>query len=127
MRIFYDDDAFAAPELTGVDNVAISPAGDVLVAEDGGDMQIVAHHADAAKSYPLLQVVGHLDSEIAGPAFDPVRHAPLLQLAARAQWRSDRAGHHLRGQRAVHGVEDGAIRLAPRTYTGVRIAVAIAA
>ncbi|HEY0300692.1 MAG TPA: alkaline phosphatase PhoX, partial [Rhizomicrobium sp.] len=37
MRIFYDDDAFASPDRTGVDNVVISPAGHVLVAEDGGD------------------------------------------------------------------------------------------
>jgi secreted PhoX family phosphatase len=70
VRIFYDDDAFAAPELTGVDNVVISPAGHVLVAEDGGDMQIVAI-TPAGEVYPLLQVVGHLNSEIAGPAFDP--------------------------------------------------------
>ena len=70
VRIIYDDDTSPTPELTGVDNVAVSPTGDVLVAEDGGDMQIVAL-TQAGGVEPILQVVGHQDSEIAGPAFDP--------------------------------------------------------
>lgn len=68
--ILYDDDRFDAPVLTGVDNVAIAPNGAILVAEDGGDMQVVAVVPGGAV-YPILQVVGHLDSEITGPAFDP--------------------------------------------------------
>jgi secreted PhoX family phosphatase len=68
--IIYDDDRYDSPVLTGVDNVAISPGGSVLVAEDGGDMQIVAI-APGGAVYAILQVVGHLDSEITGPAFDP--------------------------------------------------------
>jgi secreted PhoX family phosphatase len=68
--IVYDDDRFDSPVLTGVDNVAISPGGAVLVAEDGGDMQLVALVA-GGPVYAILQVVGHLDSEITGPAFDP--------------------------------------------------------
>ena len=70
IRIFYDDDRYADPVLTGVDNVAIAPTGDVLVAEDGGDMQIVAI-TRAGEVYPILQVATHIGSEIAGPAFDP--------------------------------------------------------
>src|SRR5262245_34749009 len=70
IRIIYDDDRFADPVLTGVDNVYVAPSGDVLVAEDGGDMQIVAITPDG-DVYPFLQVVGHSGSEIAGPAFDP--------------------------------------------------------
>jgi len=43
----------------------------VLVAEDtGGDMQIVGLAPDGTP-VPLLQLVGHDGSEIAGPAFDP--------------------------------------------------------
>jgi hypothetical protein len=72
IRVIYDDDSYAEPVLTGVDNVAIAPNGDVLVAEDGGHMQIVALSA-AGAVYPILQVVGHRGSEIAGPAFDPSR------------------------------------------------------
>jgi len=48
----------------------ITPAGDVLVAEDGGNMQIVTITADG-DPLPLLQIVGQDDSEICGPAFDP--------------------------------------------------------
>src|SRR5262249_2524456 len=72
IRVIYDRHHYAHPVLTGVDNVAIAPNGDVLVAEDGGHMQIVALSATGAV-YPILQVVGHRDSEIAGPAFDPSR------------------------------------------------------
>lgn len=52
------------------DNVAVSPGGDVLVAEDGGGMQLVAITPEG-QLVELVQVVGHNRSEIAGPAFDP--------------------------------------------------------
>ena len=55
--------------LRGVDNVTVSPRGDVLVAEDGDDMQICVLAGGAV--YPLLQVTGHEGSEVAGPAFSP--------------------------------------------------------
>jgi uncharacterized protein len=42
----------------------------VLVAEDGGDMEIVAILPDGTPK-PLLQIVGHDGSEVTGPAFDP--------------------------------------------------------
>lgn len=70
LRIIYDAARFADPVLTGVDNIVVAPGGEVLVAEDGGDMQIVAI-LPGGEVAPLLQVVGHLGSEIAGPAFDP--------------------------------------------------------
>lgn len=70
IRIYYDDDRYAQPVLRGVDNVVVSSAGDVLVAEDGDDMQIVALSASGA-IVPLVQIVGHARSEITGPAFDP--------------------------------------------------------
>jgi hypothetical protein len=44
-----------------------SPAS--LVAEDNGDMQIVALSAGGVT--PIVQVEGHRESEVAGPAFDP--------------------------------------------------------
>ena len=61
---------FAQPVLRGVDNITVSPRGDVLVAEDGDDMQLVAI-TTTGDIEPVLQIVGHDRSEITGPAFDP--------------------------------------------------------
>lgn len=70
LTILYDAATAKNPILTGVDNLTVTCCGDVLVAEDGGDMQIVAILADGTLK-PLLQVQGHAGSEITGPAFDP--------------------------------------------------------
>jgi secreted PhoX family phosphatase len=70
LSILYDAATSSTPILTGVDNLTMSPAGDVLVAEDGGDMEIVAISADR-KIAPILQVTGQDGSEITGPAFAP--------------------------------------------------------
>ena len=68
--IIYDDDFFANPVLKGVDNLTVSSRGDILVAEDGDDLQIVAL-TSAGSVTPIVQLVGHDASEITGPAFDP--------------------------------------------------------
>ena len=68
--IIYDLASSDNPILSGVDNLTITPTGDVLVAEDGGDMQIVVLTPDE-QVIPLLQIVGQDRSEITGPAFDP--------------------------------------------------------
>lgn len=70
LTILYDAATSSTPILTGVDNLTVSPAGDILVAEDGGDMQIVAISASGAL-VPVVQVTGQDLSEITGPAFDP--------------------------------------------------------
>lgn len=70
IEILYDFATSSNPILSGVDNVVITPAGDVLVAEDGGDMQIVVITPDN-KIFPIVQVMGHERSEVTGPAFDP--------------------------------------------------------
>jgi len=70
IAIYYDDDRFEQPILRGVDNVVVSEAGDVLVAEDGDNMQIVAITPSGA-IVPVVQIDGHSRSEITGPAFDP--------------------------------------------------------
>ena len=70
LEVLYDVETSDNPILTGVDNVVITPTGDVLIAEDGGDMQIVVL-TDEGSVAPLLQVIGHDRSEITGPAFDP--------------------------------------------------------
>ncbi len=68
--VLYDAKTAANPELTGVDNITITASGDVLVAEDGGDMQIVMLDSSGIP-IPILQIVGQDGSEICGPAFDP--------------------------------------------------------
>lgn len=68
--VLYDIKTSANPILKGVDNVVITPGGDVIIAEDGGDNQLVALTPDG-KVVPLLQLVGQDDSELCGPAFDP--------------------------------------------------------
>lgn len=68
--ILYDDGTEDSRILTGVDNVTVSPGGDVLVAEDGGNMQIVAV-TPGGQLVPLVQVAGQNKSEITGPAFSP--------------------------------------------------------
>lgn len=57
--------------MSGVDNLARDRfTGDLLVAEDGGNMEVVLVHPDKTLS-PLLRVVGHDGSEITGLAFSP--------------------------------------------------------
>ena len=70
ISVLYDDDDHDEPPLRGVDNITVSCCGDVLVAEDGGSMQIVAILPDGTLK-PLVQVMGQDSSEITGPAFDP--------------------------------------------------------
>ncbi len=57
-------------QLTGVDNITGSKRGDLLVAEDGGNMEIVLISPDREVS-PLLRITGQGGSEITGPAFAP--------------------------------------------------------
>lgn len=70
LDVVYDFATNANPVLSGVDNLAITTGGDVVVAEDGGNMQLVVLTPDD-KVLPLLQVVDQDRSELTGPAFDP--------------------------------------------------------
>ena len=70
IRVLYDPATSPDPILRGVDNLTVSCCGDVLVAEDGGDMQIVAILPDGTLR-PLVQIEGQDGSETTGPAFDP--------------------------------------------------------
>ncbi|MGB5702477.1 MAG: alkaline phosphatase PhoX [Polyangiales bacterium] len=70
LTILYDAATSSTPILTGVDNLTVTPAGDVVVGEDGGDMQIVSVTAEGSV-VPLVQVTGQDGSEITGPAFGP--------------------------------------------------------
>lgn len=70
LDVIYDDDLFDTPILTGVDNVIVSPEGNILVAEDGGDMQAVVL-TPSGQIAPLVQVAGQEGSEITGLALSP--------------------------------------------------------
>jgi secreted PhoX family phosphatase len=64
-------DGTATPEpLSGVDNVTASASGDLFVAEDGGNMELVLITPDG-EVVPFLRVLGHDGSEVTGPAFSP--------------------------------------------------------
>ncbi len=67
LEVLYDDDFYEEPILRGVDNITIAPSGEIYVAEDGGDMQLVALTRDGTP-FPIAQVVGQDGSEITGPA-----------------------------------------------------------
>jgi len=70
LRVLYDRATSSNPILSGVDNVTVSPMGDVLVGEDGGDMQIVAL-LPSGSIKPVVQIAGQAGSEITGPALSP--------------------------------------------------------
>jgi len=70
LGIRYEGEESLTPILTGVDNLAVSQSGDIYVAEDGGDLQIVVINKEG-ELYPLVQLRGHDKSEVTGPAFSP--------------------------------------------------------
>ena len=70
VSVLYDVKQSLTPILTGVDNITVSPQGDIYVAEDGGDLQIVVID-NQGSLYPIAQLEGHDDSEITGVAFSP--------------------------------------------------------
>jgi secreted PhoX family phosphatase len=73
MSLIYDAAAVDRAPLTGVDNITgSSRSGDLFVAEDGGDLEIVMITPDDEVAR-LLRVTGdeHRGSELAGPALNP--------------------------------------------------------
>ncbi len=70
IQVIYDDNTSPNPVLTGVDNIVGSVSGDLFVAEDGGNMELVMIEPDGAVSV-VMRVLNQSGSEIAGPAFSP--------------------------------------------------------
>jgi len=70
IRVIYDDNTSPNPVLTGVDNIVGSASGDLFVAEDGGNMELVLIEPSGAVSV-FMRVLNQSGSEIAGPAFSP--------------------------------------------------------
>lgn len=66
----YDDNTSAHPVLTGVDNITAAANGDLYVAEDGGNMEVVLLKPDGTVG-EFARINGVIGSEVTGPAFDP--------------------------------------------------------
>jgi uncharacterized protein len=66
----YAVDLAPGSPLRGVGNIIVSRSGDLFVAEDGGDMQLVLITPNGAVA-PFFELEGHDGSEITGPAFTP--------------------------------------------------------
>ena len=64
------DGQTTAPQNDGVDNITVTGAGQVFVAEDGPEMRICTVDG-GDRIAPFLSVTGHQDSEVTGPAFTP--------------------------------------------------------
>ena len=81
IRVIYDDNTSPNPVLTGVDNIVGSASGDLFVAEDGGNMELVLIEPGGAVSV-FLRVLNQSGSEIAGP--------PSARTASRLYFSSQR-------------------------------------
>ena len=86
MTVLYDGADFTDPVLTGVDHIITqAETGNLVVAEDGGDMQAVMIRRDDFAVFPILQMTGpqhgfpdapsagdaRATSEVSGLAFNP--------------------------------------------------------
>ncbi len=70
IEIVYELASSLTPELKDPDNVFVGPNGDVYVAEDAGNLQIVAL-TPSGKVVPVMQLTGVAGTEITGPALNP--------------------------------------------------------
>lgn len=70
LTVLYDRATSPDPILSGVDNITAGPGGDLFVAEDGGDMEVVRLRTDGTLQ-AVVQVTGVTGSEVTGPAFSP--------------------------------------------------------
>ncbi len=70
IEILYDPTTSADPELGDADGVFAAPGGDVYVAEDRGDLQIVALTA-AGQVQPFVQIDTSANTEVTGVALSP--------------------------------------------------------
>jgi secreted PhoX family phosphatase len=72
LEVLYDDFGIENPIIDSVDNIVMTPGGDIIIVEDKGDptQQATAIQPDGAIAV-LVQLVGQDDSEVTGPAFSP--------------------------------------------------------
>jgi secreted PhoX family phosphatase len=70
ISVIYDARTHINPILKGVDNITLTQGGELIVSEDGDDLQVVKITKDN-ELVPLAQLIGHDASEVTGPAFSP--------------------------------------------------------
>ena len=70
LTVIYDAATSSNPILTGVDNIVGSANGDLYIAEDPGDLQLVLLRPNG-RLFPFLQMIDQSGSELTGPAFNP--------------------------------------------------------
>lgn len=86
MSVLYDGGEFADPVLSGVDHLIVQPGtGNLLVAEDGGNMEVVMISREDFTVFPIVRLEGEqhgfflpgplsaipVTSEVSGLAFNP--------------------------------------------------------
>jgi secreted PhoX family phosphatase len=74
LTILYDDLLQPNAPLTGVDNVTVSPSGDIYVCEDGPDpseLVLIGTVGGVRQVTQFLRVADHTGTELTGPAFTP--------------------------------------------------------
>jgi hypothetical protein len=72
VEVIYDDFAFATPPLTSVDNIVMTPGGDVIVVEDQAAEQSAVTITPDGRYQELVRLgPDHAGSEVTGPAFSP--------------------------------------------------------
>lgn len=69
MSVYYDVEKSANPILEGIDNILAVETGELIVAEDGGNLELIVISADGQLA-PLLQVTDQPHSELTGQAFN---------------------------------------------------------
>ena len=74
LTVIYDGVVQGGP-LNSPDNITVhARTGDLFVAEDGADLQLVQFRRQSGGAWsatPFLQLVGHDGSEVTGPVFSP--------------------------------------------------------
>lgn len=71
ISILYDDDLDPGMQIRNCDNIDASRAGDLIVAEDPGNLELVLITPDCEVA-PIMRLTGQSGTEITGPAFDPL-------------------------------------------------------
>ncbi|MDH4457212.1 MAG: DUF839 domain-containing protein [Nevskia sp.] len=72
LEVIYDDFAFTTPPLTSVDNIVMTPGGDVIVVEDQDAEQSAVAITPSGRYQELVRLgPSHAGSEVTGPAFSP--------------------------------------------------------
>lgn len=93
VQVIYDDVAFASPPLTSVDNLVMTPGGDLIVVEDQRADQTAVAITPSGRYQPLVQLgASHLGSEVTGPAFSPDGRYFLFSSQRGSSWRAGNGG-----------------------------------